>query len=122
MEDTYQRLFETMDDENLDVLKDSLYISGTKWLKTNKYDDKTILRMDLRHVQNVWYQFLKHSLKPTTHNETINKAQLVILHYITTYNLVNVSKIVCQEIQACSKKQNDVIYFPCLIISLCKRK
>ncbi|KAL5057845.1 hypothetical protein RYX36_029449, partial [Vicia faba] len=35
--------------------------------------EKTIKRMDLRLEEKVWYQFIKHFLRPTTYKETINK-------------------------------------------------
>lgn len=69
-----------------------------------------------------WYQFIKHSLCPTAHNETVNRAIQVLLHCITSFSAMNVAKIILQEIQACSKNKDDMICFPCLISTLCKRK
>lgn len=90
-------------------------------METYKSSNKTMLRIDLWPKPKVWYQFLKHSLKPIVHNETVNKARLVLVHCITIFSLTNISKIIVQEIQACSKRNDRMICFLCIIISLCKR-
>ncbi|MCI82351.1 hypothetical protein A2U01_0103625, partial [Trifolium medium] len=53
----------------------------------------------------VWYQFLKHTILLTSHNETVNKACLVLLHCITAMQPINVGRIISQEIVNCSTKQ-----------------
>lgn len=39
-----------------------------------------MLRINLRLKPKVWYQFLKHSLMTTAHDEIVNKARLILLH------------------------------------------
>lgn len=46
--DLYQHLMETMDDLDLDVLKESLCNLDTMWMESNKSSEKTMLRMNLR--------------------------------------------------------------------------
>lgn len=75
--DTYQRLLETINEKDLDVLYESLCNPYTKWMETNKSSNKIMLRIDLHPEPKVWYRFIKHSLKPTTHNGTSNKAHYV---------------------------------------------
>lgn len=77
--------------------------------------------MDLKIMPKIWYQFLKHSLMSTAHNETTNKVMLVLLHYVTTCSPNNIVKITCHEIHVCAKKKDKILYFPCLIIAVCKR-
>lgn len=91
-------------------------------METEKSSNKIVLTMDLHLEPKVWYLFIKHPMKPTLDNETINKDRLVLLHCITKFNTMNISKIIVQEIQACSKKKDDMIYFPCLITTLWKRQ
>lgn len=77
-----------------------------------------MLRMDLRPKPKIRYPFIKHPLKPIDHNETVSKARLVLLHYIITFNTMNVAKIIVQEIQAFSKKKDGMrkIYFLALFL------
>ena len=92
--DTYQHLLETMDDQDLDVLKEYLCNPGTRWMELDKSYEKTMLIMDLRPEPKIWYQLIKHLLIPISHNEIINKARLVLLHCITSFNIVNVENII----------------------------
>lgn len=96
--DPYIHLLENSDDVDLDVLKDSLCNSSTRWIDADKSSKKTVRRMDFHPDVNVWYQFIKHSLRPTAHSETVNKDKLMLLHYITSFSVMNVDKIILQEI------------------------
>lgn len=69
-----------------------------------------------------WYQFVKHSIRLTVYDETIDKTRMVLLYCITSFSEVCVAKIIVQEIQACSKKKKGTIHFPCLIYALYKRQ
>lgn len=106
---TYQHLLKTMNDQDSDIVKESLCNPETKWMESDKSYEKTLLRMDLSLEAKIWYQFIKHPLRPTTHNETLNKARVVLLHCNTTFSTFNVAKIIVQEIHACSKKNDEVI-------------
>lgn len=77
----YQELLLTSYEVDYDVYMESLCNPDTKWVETG--GEKTMKIMDLRSESKVWYKFIKHSLRPTTHNETVNKARLVLFHYIT---------------------------------------
>lgn len=92
----------------------SLCTEGTRWLESSS--KKKVRRMDLRLESKVWYKFLKHSLCPTTHSETISKSRLLLLHCITSMSAINIRKIIVQEIHAFSKKKDGMVYFPCLIL------
>ena len=81
VEDSYQSLVENMDEQDLEVLRDSLCVEGTKWHVAQKVADKTMMRMQLKHVPKVWYQFLKHYTMPTPHNESVNKEMVVFNAY-----------------------------------------
>lgn len=58
-------------------------------------------------------------MKPTTHNETVNKQRLALLHCIAAGYDINVGRIIMQEIQACGRKKEGMMYFSCLITALC---
>lgn len=48
MEDPYQSLFEKVDEDDLEDIRDSLCIAITNWLETTKYDIKSVLIMNWR--------------------------------------------------------------------------
>lgn len=118
--DLYQEILERADETEYEVFMQSLCNPGTKWIEVA--GEKSVKRMDLLPEAKAWYQFIKHSVKPTTHNETVNKQRLALLHCITAGNDVNVGKIVMQEIQACARKKDGMLYFPCLITALCVKQ
>ncbi|KAL5075033.1 hypothetical protein RYX36_014017 [Vicia faba] len=64
-EDRYQELLYASDDRDFDVYMESLCNLGTKWLEYG--GDKIMKRMNLRPEAKVWYQFVKHLLRPTIH-------------------------------------------------------
>jgi hypothetical protein len=121
-EDQYEATLASMTDEELTNVMKSLTVEGTEWNHKNGVNEWSIRRMSLKPVMRVWYQFLKHSILPTTHNETINKARLVLLHCITCMQHVNVGRIISQEIITCPQKKEGMLYFPCLISGLCKKQ
>ncbi|KAL5097860.1 hypothetical protein RYX36_002187, partial [Vicia faba] len=67
-EDYYQEILKIAYDVEFAVYMKSLGILGTAWLESG--GEKTVKRMDLRPKSKAWYQFIKHSLNPTTYNET----------------------------------------------------
>lgn len=115
--DEYQELLEKYDDQDYDIIMASLCNEGTRWLESSF--EKMVRRMDMRPKSKVWYQFLKHFLRPTTHNETVSKSILLLLHCITSMSKINIGKIIVQEINACSKRKDGMVYFHCLITLLC---
>ncbi|KAL5097450.1 hypothetical protein RYX36_001777, partial [Vicia faba] len=73
-EDQYQEILKKADDDEFDVYMQSLCNMGTAWLDLG--GEKTIKRMDLEPESKAWYQFIKNSLKLTTHNKTVDKERL----------------------------------------------
>ncbi|XP_050877415.1 uncharacterized protein LOC127081176 [Lathyrus oleraceus] len=92
VQDTYQNLIETSDDQDYNVYLESMCNPDTKWIEAG--GEKTRRRMDLCPESKVWYQFVKYSLRPTAYNETVNKARLVLLHCITSFSEINIAKII----------------------------
>lgn len=92
--DTYQHILETSDEYHYDVYMESVCNPVTRCINLGL--EKTVKRMDLRPDSNVWYQFINNSLCPSVNNETISKARLVLLHYITSFSIFNETKIILQ--------------------------
>ncbi|KAK2450389.1 hypothetical protein QL285_009508 [Trifolium repens] len=118
----YEATLASMTDEELTNVMKSLTVEGTNWNHKNRVNEWSVKKMSLKPMMRVWYQFLKHSILPTTHNETINKARLMLLHCITCMQHVNVGRIISQEIITCSQKKEGMLYFPRLISGLCKKQ
>lgn len=111
VEDSYKSIFKKVDYVNLEFIRESLCLPGTTWLKSLKPVEKTVLRMDRRPHLKMWYKLLKNSLMPTPHNAMLNKERLVLIHCITVCTPVNITKIICQEIHVCAKKNDGMSYF-----------
>ncbi|MCI37849.1 hypothetical protein A2U01_0059076, partial [Trifolium medium] len=83
VEDDYQTTLDSLTDASLTEIMEGITEEGTQWNYMKGVNEWSIKRMSLKPVMRVWYQFLKHTIMPTTHNETVNKARLVLLHCIT---------------------------------------
>lgn len=94
-----------MDDQDTNILKDSLWNPVTRWIDSDKSYEQRLRRINLHPDSKIWYQSINHSLWPIAHNEIVNEARLVLLHCITTFSTVNMVKIIIQEIQDYSKKK-----------------
>lgn len=92
VEDTFQNLLETSNDQDYNIYMESLCNPRTKWVEAG--GEKTMRIMDLDPESKVWYQFAKHSLGPTAHNVTVSKDRLVLLNCVTSFSEVNVAKII----------------------------
>lgn len=113
-DDSYEEILERADEGEYEVFMQSLCRPGTKWVEAA--EEKSVRRMDLLPESKAWYQFIKHSVKPTTHNETVNKQRLALLHCITAGYDINVGRIIMQEIQACGFHPDFCHLFNMLII------
>ncbi|MCI38866.1 hypothetical protein A2U01_0060095, partial [Trifolium medium] len=112
-EDDYQATLECLTDASLTEIMEGMTEDGTQWNYRKGVNEWSIKRMSLKHVMRVWYQFLKHTIMPTTHNEIVNKARLVLLHCITAGQKINVGRIIPQEIVSCAAKKSKegMLYF-----------
>jgi hypothetical protein len=117
-EDCYYAMLNTIPEDELTTIMESVTLEGTQWNYKNGVNEWCVKRMNLKPMNRVIYQFLKHFVLPTTHNETINKARLVLLHCVTAMQHINIGKIIAQEIANCSVKKEGMLYFLCLITGL----
>ncbi|KAL1126299.1 hypothetical protein V6Z11_A13G103900 [Gossypium hirsutum] len=75
-------------------------------------------RNSLKPICTVWYHFLKSRLMLSTHNSTVFKEQILLLHLIIMRRKLNISKVIFHEEHWCAKKNAGSLNFPSLIISL----
>jgi hypothetical protein len=68
-EDAYYPTLHIIEEKELNKIMKHLTIPGTEWNIGVGENEKTIQRMSLKPVPMLWYQIIKHSIIPTTHNE-----------------------------------------------------
>lgn len=78
VENSYQFLFEKMDDDDMEAIIYYLCLSCTNWLEKTNFVEKIVLRMNLRPPSKVWYHFLNillfslHIMKRSTWLDIFN--------------------------------------------------
>lgn len=110
IEDTYQNLLKCFDDQDYNIYLESLCNSDTKWIEAG--GENIVRRMDLCLESKVWYQYVKLFLRPTAHNETVNKSRLVLLHCINSSSEVNVVKDNCAGDSSLFQKEEGYDVLP----------
>ncbi|KAA3480410.1 nucleolar protein 58-like [Gossypium australe] len=101
------------------VLED-LCMKVTKWT-VSQNGCYTIDHVSLKPHCRVWYHFLKSHLSPPTHNSTISKDRMFLLHSIMTGRKTNVGKIIFREVHHCTEKNVSTLNFPSLITTLLQK-
>lgn len=94
--DLYQYILDRASEKDNEVYLQSLCNPSTTWVEA--VGETIVKRIDLKPEVKAWYQFIKHLGKPSTHNETVNKSRLALLHCIIVGEDANVGKIAVQEI------------------------
>ncbi|KAK8512045.1 hypothetical protein V6N12_018526 [Hibiscus sabdariffa] len=86
-------LIGALEDVDYDIIKDQLCLSGTTWNITGK-NPGTISRPQLLPEEKLWNTFVKRSLMPTSHNQTVDRTRLVLINAIITGFKFNVGETV----------------------------
>lgn len=73
----------------------------------------------LHDEANLWFNFIKHSLLPTTHTINVEKERLILLDSIMSGEPIDVGRLISREIGLCRDKKGGNLIFPCLITELC---
>ncbi|KAK8644727.1 hypothetical protein V6N13_124027 [Hibiscus sabdariffa] len=69
----------------------------------------------------MWNTFVKRNLMPTSHNQTVDRTRLLLIHTIMTGFQVNVGEILANELAAHCANDKGILGFPCLVYDLCRR-
>lgn len=118
-EDEHSKFLADVDREALDTVLTDLTITGTEWTRSPQ-GSLTVLHCRLHPKAKVWYHFIKFSLKPTTHGQTVSWERMALLHSIIVGRKIDVGSIIREEILACAQRDRSALIFPCLITRLCK--
>ncbi|KAK8585372.1 hypothetical protein V6N13_076246 [Hibiscus sabdariffa] len=58
---------------------------------------------------------------PTSHNQTVDRTRLLLIHIIMTGYRVNIGEILTKELAVACANDKGILAFPCLISALCRR-
>ncbi|KAL4366948.1 hypothetical protein GQ457_05G020700 [Hibiscus cannabinus] len=81
-------LIEAFEDQEYDILKNQLCIRGTDC--NGDRNPGTVNRRNLHPKVKLWNTFVKRNLMPTSHNSTVDKPRLFVIHAILTITKFNV--------------------------------
>ncbi|KAK8621672.1 hypothetical protein V6N13_081105 [Hibiscus sabdariffa] len=109
-----------LEDEDYETIKDYLCQEGTAWNTTGR-NPHSVSRTQLLPEAKLWNTFVKRNLLPTSHNQTVDRTRLVLIHTIIRGYRVNVGEILAKELAAACSNDKGILAFPCLISALCRR-
>ncbi|KAL4360917.1 hypothetical protein GQ457_04G019430 [Hibiscus cannabinus] len=113
-------LLRGLKEEDYETIKDFLYEHGTEWNTTGK-NTLSFSRPSLWPEAKLWNTFFKQNLMPTSHNQTVDRTRLVLIHVIMTGYRFNVGEVIAQELAAACQNDKGILAFPCIISALCQR-
>ncbi|KAL4377323.1 hypothetical protein GQ457_02G038520 [Hibiscus cannabinus] len=58
---------------------------------------------------------------PTSHNQTVDRTRLLLIHNIIIGYRINIGEILAKELVAACANDKGILAFPCLISALCRR-
>ncbi|KAK8504478.1 hypothetical protein V6N13_100557 [Hibiscus sabdariffa] len=87
----------------------------------NIINPHSVSRTQLLPEAKLWNTFVKRNLLPTSHNQTVDRTRLVLIHTIITGYRINVGEILAKELAAACSNNKGILAFPCLISALCRR-
>ncbi|KAK8618189.1 hypothetical protein V6N13_116057 [Hibiscus sabdariffa] len=117
---SFYAMIEGFEEEDYEVIKDVLCLPNTEWNTTGR-NPNSVSRLSLLPEVKLWNTFVKHNLIPTSHNQTVDRTRLLLIHTIMTGYRVNVGEILANELAAHCANDKGILAFPCLVSDLCRR-
>ncbi|KAK8506993.1 hypothetical protein V6N12_041670 [Hibiscus sabdariffa] len=117
---SFYAMLGALEDEDYETIKDYLCLEGTAWNTTGR-NPHSVSRTQLLPEAKLWNTFVKRNLLPTSHNQTVDRTRLVLIHTIITGYRINVGEILAKELAAACSNDKGILAFPCLISALCRR-
>ncbi|KAK8644736.1 hypothetical protein V6N13_124036 [Hibiscus sabdariffa] len=109
-----------LEEKDYETIKDFLCEQGTEGNTTGK-NPHSVSRPSLWPEAKPWNTFVKQNLMPTSHNQTVNRTRLVLIHVIMTGYRFNVGEVIAQEMAAACQNDKGILAFPCIVPALCRR-
>ncbi|KAK8694351.1 hypothetical protein V6N13_071905 [Hibiscus sabdariffa] len=117
---SFYAMLGAFEEEDFEQIKDYLCEEGTAWNTTGR-NPHSVSRLSLRPEAKLWNTFVKRNLMPTSHNQTVDRTRLLLIHTIMTGYRVNVGEILAKELAAACANDKGILAFPCLISALCRQ-
>ncbi|KAK8656815.1 hypothetical protein V6N13_098750 [Hibiscus sabdariffa] len=117
---SFYAMLSAFKEEDFEQVKDFLCEEGTAW-NTTGINQHSVSRPSLRPEAKLWNTFVKRNIMPTSHNQTVDRTRLLLIHTIITGYRVNVGEILAKELAAACTNDKGILAFPCLISALCRR-
>ncbi|KAK8600530.1 hypothetical protein V6N12_050383 [Hibiscus sabdariffa] len=116
---SFYAMLSAFEDEDFEQIKDFLCEEGTAWNTTGR-NPHSVSRPSLQPEAKLWNKFVKRNIMPTSHNQTVDRTRLLLIHTIITGYRVNVGEILAKELAAACTNDKGILAFPCLISALCR--
>ncbi|KAK8680411.1 hypothetical protein V6N13_109356 [Hibiscus sabdariffa] len=117
---SFYAMLGALEDEDYETIKDYLCLEGTAWNTTGR-NPHSVSRTQLLPEAKLWNTFVKRNLLPTSHNQTVDRTRLVLIHTIIMGYRINVGEILAKELAAAGSNDKGILAFPCHISALCRR-
>ncbi|KAK8640255.1 hypothetical protein V6N13_008014 [Hibiscus sabdariffa] len=117
---SFYAMLGALEEEDFEQIKDFLCEEGTVWNTTGR-NPHSVSRPNLRPDAKLWNTFVKRNIMPTSHNQTVDRTRLLLIHTIITGYRINVGEILAKELAAACANDKGILAFPCLISALCRR-
>ncbi|KAK8990363.1 hypothetical protein V6N11_009066 [Hibiscus sabdariffa] len=119
-EPSFYAMLGGFEEEDFEMIKDFLCEENTAWNTTGR-NPNSVSRPSLRPEVKLWNTFVKRNLMPTSHNQTVDRTRLLLIHTILTGYRINVGEILAKELAAACANDKGILAFPCLVSTLCRR-
>ena len=98
----FDELMEKTTREELDAMITVLGQPETNWSFNDNYMLRTFKASCLTPNANVWMNFIRHTLSPTTHDSSIKTEHILMLHCIMEGKTLNMGDIIVKRIKYCA--------------------
>ncbi|KAK8562605.1 hypothetical protein V6N12_010679 [Hibiscus sabdariffa] len=113
------QLMDALEDVDYNDIKDALCLKGTKWNTTGR-NPGAVSHPNLLPEAKLWNTIVKRNLMPTSHNQTVDRKRLVLIHCIIFGTKFNVREVIARELSEACRNDKSILAFPCLISALCR--
>ncbi|KAK8985004.1 hypothetical protein V6N11_082624 [Hibiscus sabdariffa] len=113
-------LMTALEEIDYNSIKDALCLPNTKWKITGK-SPGTVSRRNLLPEAKLWNTIVKRNLMPTSHNQTVDRKRLVLIHSLIFGTKFNVGEVIVRELSEACKNDKGILVFFCLISALYHR-
>ncbi|KAK8553662.1 hypothetical protein V6N13_122297 [Hibiscus sabdariffa] len=119
-EPSFYAMLGGFEEEDFELIKDYLCEEGTAW-NTTGMNPYSVSRLSLRPEAKLWNTFVKRNIMPTSHNQTVDRTRLMLIHTIMMGYRINVGEILAKELAAAYANDKGILPFLCLISTVCRR-